>query len=184
MPAQGKSGQRAWTTMELERVASPTGIAAVADLARAIWPPHYAPIIGAPQVNYMLAKFQSPEAIARQIASEGYEYYLAPHAGYLALVPDPAAKTVLLSKIYVVAAKRGTGLGRQMAAFAERRGAELGCETIWLTVNRNNRDAIAFYARMGFRQAGKLVTDIGGGYVMDDWRMEKTIRPQGDLKAP
>lgn len=169
--------------MQLERVESPAGIAAVADLARAIWPPHYAPIIGAPQVNYMLAKFQSPEAIARQMAGEGYEYYLAPHAGYLALVPDPARNRVLLSKIYVVAARRGSGLGREMAAFAERRGAELGCGTIWLTVNRNNLDAIAFYERIGFRKTGKLVTDIGGGYVMDDWRMEKTIGVQGDLKA-
>ena len=109
--------------LQLEQVDGPGRIDAVARLAREIWTRHYVPIIGAPQVNYMLAKFQSPEAIARQIASEGYEYYLAPNVGYFALVPDLALKSVLLSKIYVVAAKRGTGLGRAMAAFAERRGA-------------------------------------------------------------
>ena len=159
--------------MNLERVASPDQIAAVAALARETWTQHYVPIIGAAQVEYMLAKFQSAEAIARQIAAEGYEYYLAPGAGYLALVPDPAKKSLLLSKIYVKASARGTGLGRALAEFAERRCCELGCNELWLTVNRNNAGSIAFYERLGFRKTQTLVTDIGGGFVMDDWRMAK-----------
>ena len=50
-------------------------------------------------------------------------------------------------------------------------------------MNRNNLESIAFYERIGFRKTEKLVTDIGGGYVMDDWRMEKNTGGQGDLKA-
>ena len=165
--------------MNLERVERPDQIAAVAALARETWTQHYVPIIGAAQVEYMLAKFQSTEAIARQIAAEGYEYYLAPGAGYLALVPDPAKKSLLLSKIYVKAAARGTGLGRALAEFAERRCSELGCNELWLTVNRNNLGSIAFYERMGFRKTQTLVTDIGGGYVMDDWRMAKSAGGRG-----
>ena len=161
--------------MELERVESPEQIAAVAALARETWTQHYVPIIGPDQVAYMLDKFQSPEAIARQIASEGYEYYLAGGAGYLALVPDPARKSLFLSKIYVRAERRGTGLGRAMVAFAETRCAELGCGELWLTVNRHNAGSIAFYERLGFRKTGTLVTDIGGGFVMDDWRMAKAV---------
>ena len=162
--------------MKLERVASPDQIAAVAALARETWMQHYVPIIGAAQVEYMLAKFQSAEAITRQIAAEGYEYYLAPGAGYLALVPDPAKKSLLLSKIYVRAARRGTGLGRAMVTFAEIRCVELGCRELWLTVNRNNAGSIAFYERMGFQKTNELATGIGGGFVMDDWRMAKTLR--------
>ena len=165
--------------MNLERVERPDQIAAVAALARETWTQHYVPIIGAAQVEYMLAKFQSTEAIARQIAAEGYEYYLAPGAGYLALVPDPAKKSLLLSKIYVKAAARGTGLGRALAEFAERRCSELGCNELWLTVNRNNLGSIAFYERMGFRKTQTLVTDIGGGHVMDDWRMAKAVAEAG-----
>ena len=167
--------------MKLERVASPDQIAAVAALARETWTQHYVPIIGAAQVEYMLAKFQSAEAITRQIAAEGYEYYLAPGAGYLALVPDPAKKSLLLSKIYVKAELRGTGLGRAMVTFAEIRCVELGCRELWLTVNRNNAGSIAFYERLGFRKTQSLVTDIGGGFVMDDWRMAKDVER---AKAP
>ena len=162
--------------MKLERVERPEQIAAVAELAEAIWTPHYTPIIGPAQVRYMLAKFQSPEAIARQLAAEGYEYYLAPGAGYLALVPDSARKSMLLSKIYVRAKQRGTGLGRALVAFAEERSRELGCTELWLMVNRHNRGSIAFYERMGFRKTGEMRTDIGDGFVLDDWRMAKPVR--------
>lgn len=165
--------------MELERVASPAQIAAVAELAREIWTAHYTPLIGAAQVEYMLAKFQSAEAIARQIAAEGYEYYQAPGAGYLALVPDREKNRVLLSKIYVRADRRGAGLGRALAAFAEQRAAELGGRELWLTVNKHNTGSIAFYERMGFRKTDPVVTDIGGGFVMDDWRLAKTVGAAG-----
>ncbi|MDD3441568.1 MAG: GNAT family N-acetyltransferase, partial [Kiritimatiellae bacterium] len=53
--------------------------------------------------------------------------------------------------------------------------AELGCRELWLTVNKHNTGSIAFYERMGFRKTGALVTDIGHGFVMDDWRMAKEI---------
>ena len=161
--------------MDWERVRTPEQIAAVAALARETWTRHYVPIIGAAQVEYMLARFQSAEAIARQIAEDGYEYYLAPGAGYLALVPDPARKSAMLSKIYVLEKRRGAGLGKAMVAFAEKRAVELGCRELWLTVNKHNAGSIAFYERRGFRKTEALATDIGGGFVMDDWRMAKAI---------
>lgn len=165
--------------MDLERVATPSQIAAVAELARETWMQHYVPLIGAAQVEYMLARFQSAEAIARQIAAEGYEYYWTPGAGYLALVPDLARQSAMLSKLYVRASLRGTGVGRAMVEFAEKRAAELGGAELWLTVNKHNAGSIAFYEKMGFRKTAALVADIGGGFVMDDWRMAKPIGPTG-----
>lgn len=159
--------------MKPERVERPAQILAVSELAREIWTQHYTPIIGAAQVGYMLAKFQSAEAITRQIAAEGYEYYLVPGAGYLALVSEPARKSMLLSKIYVKADRRRTGLGRILVEFAGKRCRELDCRELWLTVNRHNLRSIAFYEHMGFHKTNDLITDIGGGFVMDDWRMAK-----------
>ena len=40
----------------------------IADLADIIWKEHYIPIIGIPQVDYMLKKFQSAKAIKEQIS--------------------------------------------------------------------------------------------------------------------
>lgn len=159
-------------------VNTPADIDLVATLANAIWIQHYVPIIGQAQTDYMLATFQSAPAIARQIA-DGYEYYVAAVAGvpvgYFAIAPNPAERSALLSKIYVTERRRGTGLGKTIVAYVETRCAEMGMRELWLTVNRNNTDSIAFYQHVGFAVSGTLVQDIGNGFVMDDYRMAKTL---------
>ncbi len=49
-------------------------IPVVESLAYSIWREHYTPIIGRHQVEYMLEKFQSKEALLNQIEKEGYIY--------------------------------------------------------------------------------------------------------------
>jgi ribosomal protein S18 acetylase RimI-like enzyme len=46
---------------------------------------------------------------------------------------------------------------------------------IWLTVNRYNDATIAVYEKKGFRTVRTQVADIGNGFVMDDYIMEKEI---------
>ena len=165
---------------ELIPVETSAQVAAVAALARAVWSEHYVPIIGQAQVDYMLDAFQSGQAIDGQLA-EGYEYYLLSdgerNTGYLAVVPDAEAGTLMLSKLYVVKAERGRGYGRMMIDFARRLSRERGLKTLWLTVNKHNTESIAWYRRMGFVSVGPTVQDIGGGFVMDDYRMEMTVDP-------
>ena len=40
---------------------------------------------------------------------------------------------------------------------------------IWLTVNKRNDDSIAIYKKFGMEIIRSEVTDIGSGYVMDDY---------------
>ncbi len=162
----------------MQPVISNDQIAETARLARDIWQEHYVSIIGQEQVDYMLEKFQSEQAIAEQIA-EGYEYYIILHngksAGYLAVVQNLRESTLLIGKIYVKKSERGKGLGKEMLVFTEDICRKRGLKTIWLTVNKNNKRSIAWYSQMGFINAGPTLQDIGGGFVMDDFRMEKTI---------
>jgi ribosomal protein S18 acetylase RimI-like enzyme len=51
--------------------------AVISALAGEIWREHYTPIIGAEQVEYMLAKFQSPEQICKDINENKYIYFTA-----------------------------------------------------------------------------------------------------------
>jgi GNAT superfamily N-acetyltransferase len=166
--------------VEMMKVRKAAQIKAVADLAREIWNEHFVSIIGQAQVDYMLERFQSAAAIREQIAA-GYEYYLVSdggrYAGYFALVPARTKRAVQLSKIYVRHAQRGRGLGKAILAFADAYCVERGIGRLWLTVNRHNAGSIAFYERMGFTKAKRLVRKIGGGFVMDDYKMVK--RPLG-----
>ena len=164
---------------KLKRVTSADDIAAVAALAREIWNEHFPKIIGQEHVDYMLDKFQSTPAITRQIRDEGYEYYRivggGEEVGYFALVPDQAARSAQLSKIYVKHSARGRGLGRAALAFIEEECTARGIRELWLTVNKDNADSIAFYRRTGFVVGEPSVVDIGGGFIMDDYRMAKRL---------
>lgn len=160
----------------IRRVITEQDVTEVVTLAREIWNEHYCPIIGQVQVDYMLQKFQSVPAITAQM-NEGYEYYLAKSndapVGYLAVVPDATTSTLMISKIYVTSNLRGQSIGQKMLALAERLCRARGLTTLWLTVNKHNLNSIAWYERNGFVKAGTLVADIGGGFVMDDFKMEK-----------
>ena len=50
-----------------------------------------------------------------------------------------------------------------------------GKSCIYLTVNKYNSGSIEVYKKLGFTVADQVVTDIGGGYVMDDYIMEKAL---------
>jgi ribosomal protein S18 acetylase RimI-like enzyme len=164
--------------ISFQRVQSHEQVQEVARLAREIWLEHYAPIIGQKQVDYMLEKFQSESAIVEQIG-KSYEYFIikqdAQNAGYLAVVPHNDANSLLLSKLYVRKSARGHGLGKKALEFVENICRERGIKSIWLTVNKHNSHSIEWYCRMGFRNAGPTVQDIGEGFVMDDFRMEKRV---------
>ncbi len=166
--------------MELRRVEqdSVRNLDLVQDLAERIWREHYTPIIGSEQVEYMLGRFQSAPAIAEQIGN-GFVYYLLLHqgaaAGYLAYVPGLWEAGLQLSKLYVLRDYRGKGLGKAGLEHVQKDCQQLGLDLIWLTVNKHNQASISWYKRMGFAYARSLVTDIGGGFVMDDYMLQKRV---------
>ena len=159
-------------------VKSKKDIAETARLAHEIWNEHYTRIIGQAQVDFMVKNYQSKHAIAAQIAS-GYEYFLILHdgetAGYLAVVPDLPKSSLQFSKLYVLKSMRGKGIGKDAMDFVEDMCRKLEIRKLWLTVNKYNFESIAWYERLGFTKAGEIVMDIGGGFIMDDFRFEKTI---------
>ena len=167
--------------VRFELVKDDRKIESVVHLAREIWTEHYTPIIGQEQVEYMLENFQSAAAIKDQI-QKGVIYYLLSYmdkdAGYLALEPCREDKQAKLSKIYVCSDLRGMGLGRKALEQAINVCRQLSVEVLWLTVNKNNKVAIDFYVKTGFVKAGTLVQDIGEGFVMDDYKMIKKIKPR------
>lgn len=158
-------------------VSSHDEIATVARLADEIWYQHYVPIIGRGQVEYMLAKFQSPTAIAQQIG-KGMEYFLLRYGqcmeGYFAIERQPADQQLFLSKLYIRREMRGRGLARRALDFIGALGRADSLTALWLTVNTHN-PAVEAYKQLGFRVIRPIVADIGAGYVTDDYRMERAL---------
>jgi ribosomal protein S18 acetylase RimI-like enzyme len=162
--------------VELLPVIMQEDIREVAALAKEIWHEHYDSILGSEQVDYMTEKFQSSEAMKEQI-EQGYRYYKLVNqdgqAGYYAFRTNPDG--LFLSKIYVAAKYRGRGYSRRVMEFLENLCREQKLHRIWLTVNRNNSSSIAAYESLGFTKIRTQIADIGSGFVMDDYIMEKSI---------
>jgi diamine N-acetyltransferase len=164
--------------MVFRLVDSAADVLTVERLASQIWQEYYNSIIGAEQVGYMLQNFQSVAAINGQI-TEGYCYYLIVYdnepIGYLSVLKKPEAGQLFLSKLYLLATQRGHGAGRHAIKFLIKLTRKARLEKIALMVSKKNSAAIGFYERCGFKNAGPIVKDIGGGFVMDDWSMELEI---------
>lgn len=167
---------------DFEFVKTKTQIRRLAELASSIWNEHFPPIIGQEQVDYMVCRFQSESAISKQIRNEGYQYYFIPcdgkNVGYFAIRPDPDA--LFLSKIYILHDYRGRGLARVSFEFIEDQCLLLKLPRIRLTVNRGNARTVDIYRKIGFSIVRTQVVDIGGGFVMDDYVMEKPVPAKRD----
>ena len=164
--------------MEIKKVKYLPELRRVAELADEIWHECFVDIISAGQIDYMVEKYQSLDAMIRQVEEQSYTY-LAVYdgddlCGYIAVKPEQDDR-FFLSKLYLRADKRGQGIASAMLArvFDEARAA--GKSSVYLTVNKHNDRAIAVYKKTGFVITDEVVTDIGSGYVMDDYIFTYTL---------
>lgn len=173
------------THLEFIAVRNEAQILEVVRLAHQIWSEHYLSIIGQAQIDYMLGRFQSSTAIADQLR-DGYEYFLLQHrgqfVGYAAISVDAHSKRMFISKLYLLETVRGQGLGRASMQYLAQRAQARGLRTLWLTVNKCN-PALQAYLKMGFVKTAEVVTDIGAGYVMDDFQLEWSLAEHSETES-
>ncbi|OMF19725.1 GNAT family N-acetyltransferase [Paenibacillus sp. FSL H8-0548] len=152
-------------------------IAEVARLAAEIWREYYVSIITIEQIEYMIGKYQTIPAIKDQINHQGYEYYFIQHdgsaVGYMSVRQEE--EKLFLSKFYIGKEHRGRSYASQASVFLEQLCKDRNLSHIWLTVNRYNESSIAVYEKKGFKIVREQRADIGNGFVMDDFIMQKEI---------
>ena len=105
----------------------------------------------------------------------GYIYTIAylddVACGYSAVKID---RGVFLSKFYVLQSERGRGVGKALMDNIVAIAGQHKRPRIWLTCNKHN-PSLSVYKKMNFIIIDEVVTDIGGGYVMDDYVLEKKL---------
>ncbi len=153
--------------------------AAVASLARTIWLAHYTSFVSRAQIEYMLERRFTPENLARYIDANDRWMHLLRVAGepvgYLGYTLTAAPREMKLEQLYLLPELHGRGLGKLMMARVERHARALDCDTLMLQVNKQNTVATRMYFASGFSVRSEAVIDIGNGYVMDDYILEKRL---------
>ena len=108
-------------------------------------------------------------------AAVGYAHLR--HAKVPACVAD--RKAIELSRLYLLAAAQGAGLGGALMAAVLAQAADLEARTIWLGAYDRNVRALAFYARRGFTQAGTHEFEFGGQIYADPVLTRPVTPPSG-----
>ena len=159
----------------IEKITVDEELREVSVLAEKIWHECFVGIISEAQIDYMVGKFQSYNAMKEQISDQGYSYYAVRDngdiCGYIGMKPEEGSR-FFLSKLYLRKDKRNKGIASQMLEKVISEAKAAGKSSVYLTVNKHNRHAIDVYIKKGFRMISDAVTDIGGGFVMDDYIME------------
>jgi ribosomal protein S18 acetylase RimI-like enzyme len=152
-------------------------IAALIELAGLIWRRHYPGIISMRQIDYMLAQRYTPELIRAQMQSGNAWWEQALVGGRMIGFAqyELYGRSMKLDKLYVHPDFQRRGYGARMLAHIEDAARRRGLSAVRLNVNKHNLKAIAAYRNNGYATVETVVADIGGGYVMDDYVMEKKL---------
>lgn len=164
-------------SFEIKKAVNNIDYALIEKLAKTIWNEHYITILTKEQIDYMLNKFQSEVAISNQVLNDGYEYYILFDEcpiGYIAIKKED--KRLFLSKLYILKEERGRGYSRLIFDFLDEYSFKNSLKSIYLTVNKENESSVGVYKHLGFKITDKKKADIGNGFFMDDYIMEKEIK--------
>ena len=156
------------------RKAYPADIPLIRDMAHKIWPQTYGSILSQEQLEYMLNLLYSEKVLHEQM-EDNIEFIIA----YDGVHPVGFASFGLiepsiykLHKIYVLTSQQGKGTGRFIIDQLIKAMKAKGATALQLNVNRRN-NAQNFYEKLGFVVMREEDVDIGNGYYMNDYVMEK-----------
>ncbi len=156
-------------------------LAVIQTIAHQTWPTTFAAILSPEQISYMLEMMYSPDSLKAQLNEKSHVFLLARESdsgnylGFLSYELDyRGAPKTKIHKIYLLPNSQGKGVGKQLIEQATERAKAGQNTTLSLNVNRHNK-AIQFYERLGFRHVANETIDIGNGFIMDDYVMEKSL---------
>lgn len=156
--------------------ASASDIPLIRELTFQIWPQTYAAILSPQQLEYMLDMMYSETSLEKQM-NEGAQFifvYENEKPVGFASFQETEAFVYKLHKIYILPSQQGKGTGRFVIDHIINDIKIRGATALQLQVNRHNK-AKEFYEKLGFAVIEEADFDIGNGYFMNDYVMEKKI---------
>lgn len=150
----------------------------IKSLSDRIWPLTFRDILTQEQIAYMMEMMYSKASLEKQM-SEGHHYVLieddGEYLGYLSYELNYKGSSITkIHKIYILPSLQGKGLGRYFIEEVSKIAEANNNNELSLNVNRYNK-AIDFYKRVGFDIVDTEDIDIGNGFLMEDYVMNRKI---------
>ncbi len=161
------------------RRATVVDIPIIQDIAYKAWPKAFASILKQDQIDYMLNWMYSEEGLERQLWIQNHLFALA----YLDEIPVGfvgyehnlnKTQSTKIHKLYLLPETIGKGIGQALLNYVQEKAINGENTSLVLNVNKFNK-AVDFYKKMGFVIIKEEVIEIGKGYIMDDYVMQKEL---------
>jgi len=151
----------------------------IQNIVQITWPITYGEILSKEQLSYMLDLFYSTEALTEQYDKKEQLFYMIDedetNIGFIGIEHHYKGKTVTkIHKIYLLPETQGKGIGKKVINEIGKLALENNSTILSLNVNRFN-SALGFYKKIGFEVLEEVNIEIGKGYLMEDYVMEKKI---------
>jgi GNAT superfamily N-acetyltransferase len=160
------------------KAATVKDIPVIQELTDKIWRPTYQSILTPDQIEYMLDMMYSSASLEKQITELQHQFIILQDEdkpiGFAAYSTTDTDGIFKLHKIYLDGSYQGKGVGKFLLLEVAARVKERGAHILELDVNRFNK-AKQFYEKQGFSVYKEKQTDIGQGYIMDDYVMRKPL---------
>jgi ribosomal protein S18 acetylase RimI-like enzyme len=158
------------------KIATSENIPLIRELTFKIWPQTYAAILSQEQIDYMLDMMYSESSLQKQM-NEGSQFIIVydneEPVGFAAYLSKELS-IFKLDKIYILPSQQGKGTGKFVIDYIINDIKQKKAKSLQLQVNRYNK-ARSFYEKLGFVVIDEKDFDIGNGYFMNDYVMEKKI---------
>lgn len=156
--------------------ATKVDIPLIRELTFRVWPQTYASLLPKDQIEYMLKLMYSEESLENQM-KEGSRFVIIYDDGNpvgFAAFEEIKPSIWKLHKLYILPNQQGKGTGRFMLDHIIDSIKQQNAKALQLQVKRDNK-AKDFYEKQGFTIIETADFDIGNGYFMKDYVMEKKL---------
>lgn len=150
----------------------------IRELTFRVWPQTYASILSQEQIDYMLEMMYSETSLEKQMTKEGSQFIIVYENGNpvgFASYAEAEPKRWKLHKIYILQSQQGKGTGRFVLEHIIEEIKKKDASSLFLQVNKHN-NAKSFYEKLGFVEIDFINLDIGHGFFMNDYIMEKKLK--------
>lgn len=144
-------------------------------LSNEIWNKVYPSVVTLDQIEYMLERIYSDDALMNQMEELKHQFILVQWEGKNVGYASYSAKSSTeptrfrLHKLYLQPELHGKGLGKGMLTYVINQILPMGASELELNVHKRN-PSYHFYLRMGFVVEQALVIEFGP-YLLDDYIM-------------
>jgi diamine N-acetyltransferase len=156
--------------------ADKTHIPLIQEIAFNTWPLTFGDILSEEQIKYMLEMMYSSESLKNQMEVKQHQFIILQSEtnpiGFASF--EFLNGFTKIHKIYLLPTEQGRGSGRKMLNQISSISIQKNIHKLSLNVNRFNQ-AVQFYLRTGFVIVKEENIDIGNGFLMEDYVMEKFL---------